>query len=303
MVRGFVALLATGVAVELALMPIGLFHFHKAGLYGALANIVAIPLTTFVVMPLEALALLLDLGGAGAPVWWLCARSLDLVLWIAHTTADAPGAVAALPGMPRSSFGLMVGGGLWTLLWRTRVRWLGFVPFAVGAGLALATPAPDLIVTGDGRHLAVRTTDGGLAVLRERAGDYVRSLLAEGGGVDGELPVLDDVGGARCNADLCFASVRRPGRDWRVLATRSGYMIDAGELIAACTRVDIVVSERRLPRRCTPTWLKLDRSYLQRSGGVTVTFAPLRVVRVADTAGDHPWVTPETVQPPRLPRR
>ena len=303
MLRGLVALLATGIAVELALMSIGLFHFHKAGLYGALANIVAIPLTTFVVMPLEAFALVLDLGGVGAPVWWLCARSLDLVLWIAHTTANAPGSVAALPGMPRDSFGLMVAGGLWVLLWRTRVRWLGILPFAVGAGWALATPAPDLIVTGDGRHLAIRTADGGLALLRERAGDYVRDLLAERGGVDGELPVLDDVGAARCNADLCLASVRRGGRDWRVLATRSGYMIDAGELIVACGRADIVVSERRLPRRCAPTWLKLDRSFLRRSGGVTVTFAPLRVVRVADTAGDHPWVKPDTVQPPRSPRR
>jgi predicted membrane metal-binding protein len=60
----------TGLAVEFALMPIALYHFHKAGLYGAFANILAIPLTTFVIMPLEALALLFDLAGAGAPIWW-----------------------------------------------------------------------------------------------------------------------------------------------------------------------------------------------------------------------------------------
>ncbi|WP_204272874.1 ComEC/Rec2 family competence protein, partial [Enterobacter hormaechei] len=67
LLRGAGSLLLTGVVVELALMPIGLFHFHQAGLYGALANIVAIPLTTFVIMPLEALALLLDLIGLGDP--------------------------------------------------------------------------------------------------------------------------------------------------------------------------------------------------------------------------------------------
>ncbi|WIX31186.1 ComEC/Rec2 family competence protein [Bacillus amyloliquefaciens] len=54
------ALLLTGVVVEAALMPIAVFHFHKAGLYGAAAKNVAIPLTTFVVMPLEAAALLAD---------------------------------------------------------------------------------------------------------------------------------------------------------------------------------------------------------------------------------------------------
>ena len=82
-------------------MPIAVYHFHKAGLYGALANIVAIPLTTFVIMPLEALALLLDLVGLGAPFWWLAGQALALLLWLAHAVAAAPGAVAALPAMPR----------------------------------------------------------------------------------------------------------------------------------------------------------------------------------------------------------
>ena len=149
LLRGLGSLLLTGIAVELALMPIGLFHFHKAGVYGALANIVAIPLTTFVIMPLEALALALDLAGIGAPIWWLTARALDLLLWLAHVTASAPGAVAALPAMPGGAYALLVTGGLWVALWRTRVRWAGSLPFALGLGWALLTPAPDLLVTGD----------------------------------------------------------------------------------------------------------------------------------------------------------
>lgn len=67
--RRVVMLFATGVVIELALMPIVLFHFHRAGVYGALANVVAIPLVTFVSMPLIALGLLLDTVGLGAPVW------------------------------------------------------------------------------------------------------------------------------------------------------------------------------------------------------------------------------------------
>jgi competence protein ComEC len=299
--RAFAALLATGIVVELTLMPIGLFHFHKAGLYGALANIVAIPLTTFVVMPLEAGALLLDAVGLGAPLWWLCGLALDILLWIAHTTAHAPGAVSALPAMPRAAFGLMAGGGLWIALWRTRARWAGVLPFAVGAIWAAMTPAPDLIVTGDGRHLAIRSRDGGYALLRERAGDYVRGLLAETGGVDGELPVLDDVPGTRCNSDLCLATIERDGGPRRVLATRSGYLVEPLPLIRLCRTVDVVVSERRLPKSCRPRWLKLDRSYLSRSGGVTVRFAPAAVQSVAGQSGAHPWVRPATVQPPRPP--
>src|SRR3546814_16696054 len=44
--RNLAGMLATGLAVELVLAPIALFHFHKAGMLGSVANLVAIPLTT-----------------------------------------------------------------------------------------------------------------------------------------------------------------------------------------------------------------------------------------------------------------
>ncbi|TKD50125.1 ComEC/Rec2 family competence protein [Sphingomonas baiyangensis] len=302
--RGGASLLLTGLVVEFALMPIGLYHFHKAGLYGAAANIVAIPLTTFVVMPLEVLALSLDVAGLGAPAWWLAERTLWLLLWIAQTTADAPGAVKALPSMPASAYALMIGGGLWLALWRTRLRWAGAVPAMAGAIWAAMTPAPDLIVTGDGRHLAIRTADGGMAVLRERAGDYVRSMLGETGGIDGELGTIDDMAEARCTRDACMAKLARDGRRWTIAATRSGYMLPIEEMVALCRASDVIVSERRLPRTCTPRWLKLDRPMLRETGGVALALGS-GTVRTVRSGGAHPWRDPPTVQPPRRawPRR
>ncbi len=298
MARGLASLLLTGAVVEAALMPIGLYHFHKAGLYGALANIVAIPLTTFVTMPLEGLALTLDAVGLGAPAWWAVERSLSLLLWLAGSVAAAPGSVAALPAMPDGAFAAMVAGGLWIALWRTPMRRWGAVPLIAGAVWGLMTPAPDLLVTGDGRHLALRTADGGMAILRDRAGDYVRSVLGEGGGVEGELPPLEDQPGVACSPDLCVA--RRDGRT--IVATRSGYAVPWSELVAACAKADIVVSDRRLPDACRPRWLKLDRATLATTGGVAVSLRSGRLV-TAKRGGRHPWEVPATIAPPRPPYR
>jgi competence protein ComEC len=296
--RGAVSLLFTGLVVELALMPIGLYHFHKGGVYGAIANIVAIPLTTFIVMPLEALALVADLAGLGAPFWWLTARALALLLWIAHAVAAAPGSVAALPVMPAASFALMVAGGLWVGLWRTRGRFAGLVPLVAGALWAAATPGPDLLVTGDGRHVALRTDDGDVALLRDRAGDFTRAVLAENGGVDSDaLVALAERPKARCSSDLCVAETLRRGRRWRIAATRSGYPVAWRELVAVCADSDIVVSDRRLPRGCQPRWLRLDRGSLSRTGGVAVRFVDGEVRTVQGTS-HHPWLDPPTVQPP-----
>jgi competence protein ComEC len=284
------SLLLTGLVIEAALAPIALYHFHKEGMYGVVANIVAIPLTTFVIMPAEALALAADAIGLGAPFWWVTTHALNLLLWIARTAAKAPGSVAMLPGMPAGAFGLMILGLLWLMLWRSRIRLAGLAPMAMGAAWALAIPAPDLLISGDGQHLAVRTPNGGVAILRDKAGDYTRDTMTQNAGVDGEAMLLSDQPFAQCTPDACLALVQSGGRIFRVLATRSLYQLPSDQLIAACRAADIVVSDRRLPSACRPIWLKLDAPFLRRTGGMAISLASGRIVTVRQPGDRHPWV-------------
>ena len=290
--RGIASLLLTGLAVEIALIPFALYHFHKTGLYSVFANLFAIPWTTFVVMPLEAGALLLDAAGLGAPLWAATGWAIELLLDLAHWVAGMKGAVAALPSMSNAAFALMVVGGLWLCLWTTTsVRLLGLVPMVLGAAAAVALPAPDLLVTGDGRHLALLDGSGRPAMLRERSGDFIRSVISENSGFDGDPVTIAEMPLARCSPDSCVADMRRGGRSWRVLATRSGQRIDWKVLTKACASADIVVSDRWLPRGCTPRWLKLDRKGLASTGGLAVYLSgpEPRVVTVAERVGKHPW--------------
>ncbi|WP_246448959.1 ComEC/Rec2 family competence protein [Sphingomonas sabuli] len=296
--RAVLAMLATGLAVEFALIPFALFHFHKAGLYGIAANLVAIPLTTFVIMPLEAAALLLDSVGLGAPLWWLTGAAVDLLLWLARTVGGASGAVATLAAMPGWAFVLIILGGLWLALWTSRVRLLGLVPVGLGAIAAVTAPVPDMLVTGDGKHLAILGRDGVPRILRNRTGEFMRDVFAESSGYDGDPLVLEAAGFANCSRDSCVARVVRDGRSWQVLATRSSDWLEWPTMIAACARADIVVSDRRLPRGCQPKWLKLDRYSLARSGGVALYLGHRpRVDSVAARVGRHPWANrPETAK-------
>lgn len=288
LVRQVGALLVTGLVVEAALMPIAIFHFHKAGLYGAFANIVAIPWTTFVAMPIEMVALLLEPLGLAGPFWAMLGWTLGALLRLAHVVASRPGAAVAMPVAPPWTFALAVGGGLWLALWRTRARWLGVPVLLGGATAMLAVPAPDLIVTADGRHAAIRT-DGGMALLRDRAGDYMRTTLAEMSGSQTELAALSDQPVARCGRDVCLTRVDTGGRSWRIAATRSGYAVPWHSLIALCRRVDIVIADRRLPQACRPRWLKLDTIMLRKTGGVTIRFDPPQVAMVNRSGDGHPW--------------
>jgi competence protein ComEC len=290
--RGVLELLLTGIAVEIALAPIALFHFHKSGVYGALANIVAIPLTTFVIMPAEAIALFLDSIGLGEPFWWLAEQGLDFLLWMARTIAAAPGAVAAFPSMPIAAFALILGGGIWTLIWHGRACLVGLIPFLFGLAWALTTPQQDVLITGDGRHVAIRSDNGQLGILRTRAGDYVRSILGEGAGETEGLPDLDALPGAECGPDVCVVTVRRNGRSWEIAATRTGQKLPWADLVHLCGTVDIIVSDRKLPPACAPRWIKADRKLLARTGGLAITLSTGTVQTARRPEDDHPWTQP-----------
>jgi competence protein ComEC len=195
-----------------------------------------------------------------------------------------------MASMPAWALGLMIAGALWLFLWTTRPRLWGLVPILLGAIAAALSPKPDLLVTGDGRHLALVDADGTPLLLRERSGEFIRSIVADSAGFDDEPQELASRPFASCTRDSCIALLERGDRRWQILATRSAQSIEWRALVRACREADIVVSSRWLPSGCTPRWLKLDRDSLSRTGGVAVYLGKTpRAATVADRIGQHPW--------------
>jgi len=288
-VRAVVSLIITGMAIEVVLAPIALFHFHKTGLYGALANIVAIPLTTFWIMPLEAIALFFDLVGLGAPFWWLAGQGILGILALAHMVSGLPGAVSMMPAMPDWAFGALIGGALLFGLLKTKLRYAGVGFFVIGLAAIITAPRPDILLTGDGKHLAIVEQNGEVAFLRSKVGDFVSDMLLEKAGTKTKATAIENWPGVRCTADICILTINRNARQWSVLATRTPYQVPIMEMAAACRRVDIVVSDRRLPRSCAPKWMKADRNMLQQTGGLAFYLADNKVVSVHEKRAHTPW--------------
>ncbi len=289
-----VALLVTGVIAEALLSATALYHFNSTGAYGVVANLLAIPWTEFAIMPVLVAALAMDALGVGAPAWWLLAKTMGALIWLADMVAAWPGSVVRLGLMPVSAYALLVGGGLWLFIWQTRARWLGVVPVAVGAVLALTARPPDLLVSADGHHVGVLLpaydAEGPrLALLRERSGDFLRDVW---GGITASTAdaAIADLPAGDCTLDACVAKVGEGASAVRLLATLSKDPIGRPAFGPACAAADIVVSDRRLPPWCRPRWLKLDRTALGATGAVAIWLAPRRIETVAALTGDHPWL-------------
>lgn len=175
---------------------------------------------------------------------------------------------------------------------------LGLAPALLSCLLLTGLRAPDVLISGDGRHVGITGEAAGeLLLLRETRSDFARDNLTELAGMSGETRPLDQWPGARCNRDFCTIRLIRGGRPWQLLLSRGEDMVAERELAAACDRADIVISDRYLPRSCRPRWLKVDRNRLAQSGGLTLDFTARQVRAVADGQGQHGWWSPP---PPRI---
>lgn len=296
--RFLISLFITGLVIEITLAPIALYHFQKTGIYGALANMVAIPLTTFVIIPSGVIAFIADIFNAGAPFWWIAGQSIEWILVLAHYVSNLPGSITTTASIGVEVFATIIISGLSLILLKSSKRFFAIIPLCAGFILLMRTPSPDILVTGDGRHLAVKNIinvegqrSAEMLLLRTRARDYIRELLNENAGFDGAASDIENWSNARCSPDICIISLSydESKKPWTILASTSNYFVPRLELAAACKRVDMAMSNRYLPYACKPKRLKLDRAFHDKSGGVAIYLKSGRIRNVASEQKHLPW--------------
>jgi competence protein ComEC len=111
-------------AITIGLIPLLLALFQQASLVSPIANAFAIPLVSFVVVPLTLLGALLPFNG----LLWLAHQAMTLCLTALTWLADLPEAVWVQHAPPFWSIVLGMAGVLWCLLPRGfPSRWLGVI--------------------------------------------------------------------------------------------------------------------------------------------------------------------------------
>lgn len=164
--RGFLHELSAGqLVMTIALLPLGIWFFGEASLVGAFSNLIAVPVVSFVIVPLcllGTLALLLAPALAGPPLLlaaWISHGQWALLEWAARW----PGAHGYLPAPAPWALGLAMGGALWLFLPRgVPARSLGLVLFLPLLLPRQAQPQPGafeatVIDVGQGLSVVVRT--------------------------------------------------------------------------------------------------------------------------------------------------
>jgi competence protein ComEC len=263
------ALALTSLLAGGASMPFAAYQFLQIQPYWIPANLVAVPLTALMVLPLGLAALaLMPLGLAAlalVPMGW----GLAVIVWMTAQIAAWPAAMLRVAPMSPAAPLLCAAGLIWLCIWRAPVRLAGLAMLAVGLAVAAGATPPDVLVSADARLIAIRDHDRVWLVMAPRAAPYT---VAQWQTVWPRLPMIPAV----CSAADCMI-----GNTWLVSATPQD-----------CQPARLIVSTAAIATPCPARVLDRSDAFLN---GATAAWFTKRGVRLwSDRAaeGDRPWSAP-----------
>jgi competence protein ComEC len=285
------ALALTSALAGTASMPYGAYHFGHIQIYYVIANMVAVPLTAFWVMPAGLIALpLMPLGLewlALMPMGW----GAEAILWVAHTAADWPAATISVPHMPTWGLIVLSIGIAWLGIWRTPIRLAGLAAIGLGLVSPIWAHPPDLLISDDGRLIAVRTTAGAFFQQTQGGSAFVRDAWLQYWDTRsaGKLPLEGNLadGAVSCTKEVCLL---RPRPD-----ARAAMLVRGAAHPAGCADAAVIVSAEPARGLCPRPWPALvDRFTVWRYGATAVWLEPSGAVLLTDRTarGARPWVPP-----------
>jgi competence protein ComEC len=275
----------------------GLYHFNRVALFGTLANMAAVPITGFWVMPWGLLAMLLMPLGleefALEPMRW----GLSAIIWVAKTVASWPGSSPVLPALPAYALPLLTIGGLWLCLWQRSWRALGFIPIVVALLSFAWHQSPDILVSDDAELVAVRDASGSLMLSEANADKFQRETWTRRAGQETASPwpqpgATSADGALRCDAVGCV--FKRDGKQVNIALTLQALAED-------CRQPGLLISLEPARRACRRSEHLIDFFDLRDAGthAIWLDGQGFQIETVRDYQGERPWSRFRPQRPPR----
>lgn len=301
---------ATSLIAGTATALYGVWHFHRAAPLGLVANLLAMPVVSLVVMPFAVLAgVLMPFGLDGWALdlmGWGIGVMMAIASWLAERTPfDAVGAI------PASAVLALTAALVLATVLTTWLRALGLPLAAIGIAIIAGRDLPDIFVAEDGRLVAMRLENGDLAVNRPRPSEFVTGIWKGAAMAGAVVKPVADAGIAAasahdraevasriarlrpdtpfvCAADACLAR-HASGAVVAFLGERvplDGYCSDAAL---------VVVDDATVSSSCSGNGgaMVLTKRDLARRGSAELRFpggdAPMIVMRQAIAEPFRPW--------------
>jgi competence protein ComEC len=265
-------LIFTSLLATLATLPFTIYLFHRFSVHAILANLVAVPLTSLVIMPSALLTCLLTPLGFGDFPLWVFEKSLSLLIQIAETVSSWPGSHIWVAHPPLSAFILTVFGGLWLCLWQQPWRRLGIISLIFGCVLGFQGDLPQVLIDGQGKLVGMYEGNN-LYVSSNRKGKFTAETWQK-------YLAAKEIKPMACDEGICQAAFQG-----------IPLIVSSEKERQPCVQDALLIRLEPSERACPEARLVVDWYDIWKAGGYALwlTEKSLRIEKVRENQGVRPW--------------
>ncbi len=290
---------ATTLIAGFAVAPIAVYHFHHITTYSVIGNVLAMPVLTMLVMPMALIGMLAMPFGLHELPLLVMGMGNGVIVDIARYVAGFDHARVNVGTIGFSAFLLILSGGLWLCLWRSRYRYAGLLLILAGLALSPLRPTPFLVVERDGKNVVLiddnktmwpmargkgrysldkwRSSFG--AVAPDRAKGAGKSIFKRAGSNGGNKWRCDQYGCTTLFQGMTIA-----------------FSTHTGALGEDCAQADILIATYPVPQKfkaCERVAEIIDIKAMKKNGSYEIYLQPdgVKIIHAREVRGARPWTS------------
>lgn len=282
--RIFMSILGTiisSIVATLATAPFAIYHFNRNSPYGVFANILAIPVTSFEIMPFGMIAIMLMPFHLEWITQWPLRLGIDFVIWIANYVSSLPYAGSTIPAINNWQLLLISFGFLWLTIWKTPWRLLGIGFALVAVTGSFFNKTADVIISSDGALFAVKNEQGDLIFSTNKTARYSRSVWSSRSGQEDTQGIKESVSNL-INCDIAGCNYNNKGY-------RVSFIQQPIALESECINSDIFINLTGVVYNCSSAKKQINSYALRKDGAHEIFLGDKITINTVSSKNPRLW--------------
>ncbi len=289
----FLGVCFTTIIASIATAPFAIYHFGQVSYMGSVANLIAVPLLAFLVMPFALLSLfLMPLGLEYLPLQ-MVGIGIECMLEIAYWAADLPHAVIKTPFWNFMSFIVLIMGSLFFTLWKGWGKILALPAILLSAILAQQT-MPTILISDTNKLFGFYVAGHDLYVSSRRSDRFIRENWEKYYGLpENSAKKLNYKGGNKDQVD--FYKCGEQGCRITINNTKISFILNPYIEKQECDWADIILSVDPLPdqyrKNLCKSNISIDKfdTWGKGSHAIWVNNGTVKIITAMEKTSGRPW--------------
>lgn len=173
----FVSSIYSSLAASLATAPIVVYHFYIFSSYSIIANLIAVPIVSFIIIPIGIITLILDINLLNVILYPIISYAIEIVSKTAKLTTELTYSVIYTGFIDIKVLLIYLFGLFWLVIWQGKIRLYSYLIFITALLVHFYNPKANYLINFENRIAAVRL-ENKISIYSPKISTFAKSIIS-----------------------------------------------------------------------------------------------------------------------------